>query len=75
MLEFFLDKQEELKELQTPDEKVNFKNWVLSEINEINKKLIDGFETEKFQGVLENLQLLKFNMRLLDEINEIVEIN
>lgn len=70
VLEYFLDKQEELSNIKSNEEIANFKNFVNNEIDKLNNKINKAFETNELEIVLDNLKLLKFNIRLLEEINE-----
>jgi len=56
--------------LKSQDEIANFQNFVQNEINELNTKINESFEKDDHKDVFEKLKVLKFNIRLLSQINE-----
>jgi len=65
----FMDLQERIDEAETKEEILEIKDEIEDEITSLTKELEQNFESEKLDKVLEVLKSIKFNLSLLDNIN------
>jgi len=68
-LQIFMEIQERIEEAESKEEIMEIKKELDEEIKNLTQNIDKYFENEKLEKVLENLKTLKFNLSLLENIN------